>query len=162
MEFIMQLNGQNPRGGNSYFKASFPDEYRSSLFVYKFNKDQDSFLPGQGRGNITYEFINAFPQNISSVGVSYDASNVLEFTVTFAYERYITDRSGIFRSQVASSNNQATRSAPQDNPSAESRTDDKDSKLVNRDPVLETNRRRRDPRDRDINARAGYDPRFDR
>ena len=103
MEFIMQLNGQNPRSGNSYFKASFPDDYRSSLFVYKFNKDHDSVLKGQELGTMTYEFINAFPQNISSVGVSYDASSVLEFTVTFAYERYITDRTGVIR-EVTSSN----------------------------------------------------------
>ena len=73
MEFIMQLNGQNPRGGNSYFKASFPDDYRSSLYIYKFNKDHDSVLKEE-LGTMTYEFINAFPQNISSVGVSYDAS----------------------------------------------------------------------------------------
>tara|TARA_A100001515_G_scaffold52165_1_gene41186 strand:+ start:174 stop:1007 length:834 start_codon:yes stop_codon:yes gene_type:complete len=143
MEFIMQLNGQNPRSGNSYYKASFPDEYRSSLFVYKFNKDQDSFLQGQERGSITYEFINAFPQNISSVGVSYDASNVLEFTVTFAYERYITDRSGIFRPQIESSNNQATKSAPdpEDNPSSITTSDSgTKTKLVNKDLTEEEQR----------------------
>ena len=120
MEFIMQLNGQNPRGGNSYFKASFPDDYRSSLYIYKFNKDHDSVLKEE-LGTMTYEFINAFPQNISSVGVSYDASSVLEFTVTFAYERYITDRTGIIREVAASSagSNQALNGADlNDNPSS--------------------------------------------
>ena len=70
---------------------------------------------------MTYEFINAFPQNISSVGVSYDASSVLEFTVTFAYERYITDRTGIIREVAASSagSNQALNGADlNDNPSS--------------------------------------------
>ena len=116
MEFIMQLNGQNPRGGNSYFKASFPDDYRSSLFIYKFNKDHDSVLK-QELGTMTYEFVNAFPQNISSVGVSYDASSVLEFTVTFAYERYITDRTGVIREVTASSagSNQALNGADLNN-----------------------------------------------
>ena len=99
LEYILSVYGKNPKNRNSYYVAEYPDNYRSSLFLYKFNKDQNArwdvvnpFF--EYKGSIAYEFIGAFPQNISSTTVSYDPSQNLEFTVTFAYERYITDRTG--------------------------------------------------------------------
>ena len=119
MEYIAQLKGSTKQSRNSYYTVQYPDMYRSSLYIHKFNKDQDSFW-GAG-GSIVYEFIGAFPQSVSSVGVSYDPSANLEFTVTFAYERYVTDRTGIGAEGMAmeepSTGKQPLQGVPIDNPS---------------------------------------------
>ncbi len=132
MEYIMPLQGQNLKSGNVYYKAHYPNHYRSSLFIHKFNKDRNGVSGYRENarpatfnyntpGEITYEFINAFPQNISSTVVSYDASANLEFTVTFAYDRYITDRSSMKFAEPAtiagSKAPQATKDQAKDNPS---------------------------------------------
>jgi hypothetical protein len=148
MEYIMSMTGSSSKSTESYYTAAYPDSYRSELYVYKFNKDQDG--PGAAgvsrsgrdvqyssgpRGNITYTFINAFPQNISSTAVSYDPSSNLEFTVTFAYERYITDRTGAKNVDVTA--RPRTRSfsmpqldAPRDNPSAQRRNDKEGTRWI--------------------------------
>lgn len=132
MEYIMPLQGDNIKSGTVYYKAHYPNHYRSSLFIHKFNKDHDGVSgfrenarPAKYHynrpGEITYEFINAFPQNISSTQVSYDASANLEFTVTFAYDRYITSRSTSISkgpgSIPSSRAVQATKDQAKDNPS---------------------------------------------
>ena len=57
----------------------------------------------------------------SSTSVSYDPSQNLEFTVSFAYTRYITSKSvsrnGGTAGRVDVGRNQATKSSPIDNPS---------------------------------------------
>ena len=131
MEYIMPLMGQNVKGGNSYFTAQYPDSYRTEIYLHKFNKDHDGVdgFAENGRavkydygnpGEIVYTFLGAFPQNISSAVVSYDPSSNLEFTVTFAYERYITDKTGIMMPKISAldgGGSQPTLSAPKDNPS---------------------------------------------
>jgi hypothetical protein len=131
MEYIMPLMGQNVKGGNSYFTAQYPDSYRTEIYLHKFNKDHDGVdgFAENGRavkydygnpGEIVYTFLGAFPQNISSAVVSYDPSSNLEFTVTFAYERYITDKTGIMMPKISAPDgggSQPTLSAPKDNPS---------------------------------------------
>ena len=131
MEYIMPLMGKNVKGGSSYFTAQYPDSYRTEIYLHKFNKDYagvDGFAEnarpvkytyGQP-GEIVYTFLGAFPQNISSAVVSYDPSSNLEFTVTFAYERYITDKTGIMMPKISApdaAGSQPTLSAPKDNPS---------------------------------------------
>ncbi len=138
MEYILPLQGDNSTSSNTYYKASYPENYRNSLFLYKFNKDNAgiagftnvrgdtrpaTYYNLQSPGEITYTFINAFPQNISSTQVSYDPSANLEFTVTFAYERYVTDKTGVRRTPAASSRtsgNQALKATASigENPSA--------------------------------------------
>jgi len=132
LEYIMQLNGGSDSPSASYH-ASYPEDYRRPLYLYKFNKDHQG-VPSSRRGvhgaaanaygksgEITYTFVDAFPQNISSTTVSYDPSQNLEFTVTFAYTRYITDRT-LSRNSGGGAppdigRNQSTKSAPKDNPS---------------------------------------------
>ena len=130
MEYIMPLMGKNVKGGSSYFTAQYPDSYRTEIYLHKFNKDYagvDGFAEnarpvkytyGQP-GEIVYTFLGEFPQNISSAVVSYDPSSNLEFTVTFAYERYITDKTGIRMPKMnqLSGGSQPNLSSPKDNPS---------------------------------------------
>jgi len=39
----------------------------------------------------TYEFINIWPTNLTSMRVAYGQSNVLRCSVTLAYDRFVTD-----------------------------------------------------------------------
>ena len=42
---------------------------------------------------MTYEFVDAFPLNIISIPVSYEQSDILKLSVSFAYTRYVRFRS---------------------------------------------------------------------
>ena len=129
MEYIMALVGDSAQSTNTHYRAQYPDAYRSSLYIQKFNKDKDADWRVVNpffnvKGGIIYEFINAFPQNISSTQVSYDPSSILEFTVTFAYERYVTNKTrslgqGNARGAVSAGTRiiQAIQGRPGDNPS---------------------------------------------
>ena len=41
---------------------------------------------------MTYQFIGAFPLNLSAMQVSYEGSDVLRCSVSYAYTRYIRTR----------------------------------------------------------------------
>ena len=129
----MQCDSGDPNSKGVTYTASYPDSYRCLLYLHKFNKDHQG-VPSSRRGvhgaasnvygkpgDIVYTFVEAFPQNISSTSVSYDPSQNLEFTVSFAYTRYITSRSvsrnGGTSGRVDTRRNQATKSSPIDNPS---------------------------------------------
>ena len=126
MEYIMPLVGKNPKSSTSSFVANYPDNYKCDLHLYKFNKDMDAqwtvVNPFRPKGSIVYSFINVFPQNISSADVSYDPSQNLEFTVTFSYERYITNKTGIrnpgnLGQDSFSGRSQPMKNTSKDNPS---------------------------------------------
>ena len=136
LEYIMQMqcDSGDPNSKGVTYTASYPDSYRCLLYLHKFNKDNQG-VPSSRRGvhgaaanvygkpgNIIYTFVEAFPQNISSTSVSYDPSQNLEFTVSFAYTRYITSRSvswnGGTSGRVDTRRNQAIKSSPIDNPSS--------------------------------------------
>ena len=137
LEYIMQMqcDSGDPNSPGVTYTASYPESYRCLLYLYKFNKDvqgvprpnarKDGWYnddpKGRDASSITYTFIEAFPQNISSTSVSYDPSQNLEFTVSFAYTRYITSRSvsrnGGTSGRVDTRRNQAIKSSPIDNPS---------------------------------------------
>ena len=135
LEYIMQMqcDSGDPNSTGVTYTASYPDSYRCLLYLHKFNKDHQG-VPSSRRGvhgaaanvygepgSITYTFVEAFPQNISSTSVSYDPSQNLEFTVSFAYTRYITSRSvsrnGASAGKPNPTRRQALKSSPIDNPS---------------------------------------------
>tara|TARA_B100000131_G_scaffold81366_1_gene78247 strand:- start:143 stop:1162 length:1020 start_codon:yes stop_codon:yes gene_type:complete len=133
LDYVMPMQGKNLKAGNTFYRANFPESYKASLFIAKFNKDfygvpatkggvmgENIEATRKGSGHIEYEFINAFPQNVSSAGVSYDSSSNLEFTVTFAYDRYITNRSKITAPQIPQPTQKSTqplKNTSKDNPS---------------------------------------------
>lgn len=71
---------------NYHYRVRYPDEptigYRSEMFIQKFERD---FL-----GNyLEYVFVRAYPIAITSMPVSYNASELLKCTVSFTYNRYV-------------------------------------------------------------------------
>ena len=72
-----------------YYRMKFPKKYKSSIEITKFEKNLMSQDPVRGRTRpLTYTFIDAFPRTISSIPVTYDASDLLKCTVSFSYTRY--------------------------------------------------------------------------
>ncbi len=70
---------------NYHYRVRYPDGdngYRSEIFVQKFERDFS--------GNyLEYTFVRAYPIAISSMPISYNASELLKCTVSFTYNRYI-------------------------------------------------------------------------
>ena len=68
-----------------YYRMNYSNLYKTDgLYITKFEKDN--------RNSMTYQFIGAFPVNIVSMPVSYEASSILKCTVSFSYIRYIRTR----------------------------------------------------------------------
>ena len=140
MEYIMPLVGRNPKASNTTYVANYPENYKGDLYLYKFNKDRDASWGVVNpifdrKGSIVYTFINAFPINISSSDVSYDPSQNLEFTVTFAYERYVTDKTGVrtprgLGQDSFRANSQPLLNAPRRNPSNNIRHPNASAKML--------------------------------
>ena len=71
------------------YRMKFPKKYKGGLEITKFEKNLMSKDPVRGRTKpLTYTFIDAFPKTISSIPVTYDASDLLKCSVTFTYTRY--------------------------------------------------------------------------
>lgn len=66
------------------YRMQFPNTYKNDIFLTKFEKERNRAL--------YYTFIRAFPTNIVSMPVSYEASNILKCTVSFSYIRYVRER----------------------------------------------------------------------
>ena len=75
--------------GEFTYRMKFPAKYKGGLEITKFEKNLFSQDPVRGRTKpLTYTFIDAFPKSISSIPVTYDASDLLKCTVSFTYTRY--------------------------------------------------------------------------
>lgn len=68
---------------NAYYRMNYPDNYRCEIFLTKFEK-----LNVVAQPVLSYTFVDAFPINVSSIPISYDASELLKVTVSFSYTRY--------------------------------------------------------------------------
>lgn len=68
--------------GGYFIRMQYPEYYKSDMTkIIKFDRNY-------GR-EIQYQFIGLFPYNISSIPVSYGASEILKVSASFKYDRYI-------------------------------------------------------------------------
>ena len=70
------------RQTNYTYRVNFPNEYKSEIYIRKFERDY------AGR-NLEYTFLNAYPLSIDSMPVTYDESQILLCTVNFSFSRYL-------------------------------------------------------------------------
>jgi hypothetical protein len=83
-----EATGNGIRNDGFYSRVRYPSQYQSSeIQIAKYEKSlgsgNDSISPA-----IIYKFVNAFPKSISSIPVSYEASDLLKVTVSLSYDRY--------------------------------------------------------------------------
>ncbi len=70
---------------NYSYRVKFPEDYRVTLYVQKFEKDFDKYTE--------YTFVGAYPISINSMPISYESSQLLKCTVSFSYIRYFMNNS---------------------------------------------------------------------
>ena len=75
----------NARDESFSYRMKFPNTYKGSLEITKFEKNIDSRRKVKP---LTYQFVNVFPLSVNSMPISYDASQLLKCTVSMAYSRY--------------------------------------------------------------------------
>jgi len=96
MNKISSLQGK-PTINTSFYKFNYPDTYKyADINIVKYERDfrsQSDRLKPKGSikdpRSITYSLLKAYPVNIISIPVSYEASSILRTTITFNYDRYI-------------------------------------------------------------------------
>ena len=94
MTFINPIT-TNKRDLNAYGRFNYPDDYKETIHLTKFERDTfEASLPLDQNPTtrlMTYEFINVWPQNMTSMRVAYGDSNVLRCSVQLAYDRFFTN-----------------------------------------------------------------------
>ena len=90
------------RNVNAYGRFNYPEDYKEILHITKFERDTflDELpakttppqLPRESTTRLTsYEFVNVWPTNMTSMRVAYGDTNVLRCSVQFAYDRFFTN-----------------------------------------------------------------------
>ena len=90
---------------DEFYRMSYPDTYKSNTFITKFEKDEhDTPLftaddvryqtPPEKTTYLEYTFIDSFPTNIIQQPISYGPSDLLKYTVSMTYLRYVKERKG--------------------------------------------------------------------
>lgn len=94
--WMRYICGEQVSDGKSIYnnyRVRYPKSYKSeSISIIKFERNLN-IREKSGRLNepktMKYDFINAFPISITSMPISYEASQLLKVTVSFSYDRYI-------------------------------------------------------------------------
>lgn len=71
----------------THYRMNYPEKYKSDMYVVKYEKDIGNTL--------NYTFVGAFPTSVTSVPVNYQASELLQYNVSFSYIRYVRERKKI-------------------------------------------------------------------
>jgi len=112
------MRGFGDEEPGAYYRMSYPrghTGYKHDISITKFERD---FLKDPNEDSqrfnlqtlIAYQFIDAFPKQVTAMPVSYQGSELLQCSVTFGYTRYITMHSPGGK-LYDSENNYATRSS---------------------------------------------------
>ena len=89
MTYINPIHGgSNKRNLNAFGRFNYPEDYKEILHVTKF--ERDTFTKKASTKLSSYEFVNAWPTNLTSMRVAYGNSNVLRCSVTLSYDRFFT------------------------------------------------------------------------
>lgn len=80
---------------NQFFRLRYPEEYRRIISVVKFERN---FRGPKNTGNpaspptITYRLIDAYPDQISVIPLTYEGSIITKATVRFLYSRFVIEK----------------------------------------------------------------------
>ena len=79
------------RNLNAYGRFNYPEDYKEIIHLTKFERDTFG-KPKEYQSRLTtYEFVNVWPTNLTSMRVAYGDSNVLRCSVQLAYDRFFAD-----------------------------------------------------------------------
>ena len=89
MTYINPISARDKRVSNAYGRFNYPEDYKETIHVTKFERDLGTKNPTTKL--TSYEFIKAWPTNLTSMRVAYGESNVLRCSIQLAYDRFLTD-----------------------------------------------------------------------
>ena len=81
------------RESNAYSRFNYPEDYKETIHITKFERDtfiRESRNASYQSNMTSYEFVNVWPIDLSSMRVAYGDSNVLRCNIKFAYDRFFT------------------------------------------------------------------------
>jgi hypothetical protein len=79
------------RNLGAYTRFNYPDDYKEIIHLTKFERDTFSDKPGEYKSNLSsYEFVNIWPTDLTSMRLAYGDPNVLQCSVQFSYDRFFT------------------------------------------------------------------------
>lgn len=100
MQFIAGEEQSTAPNLNTFYRVKYPKAYKTTIYITKFERDINKI---SSSSNLVYSFYNAFPTAIISMPISYDSSQLLKCTVSFTYDRYLTEnKKGIDTSATTS------------------------------------------------------------
>lgn len=99
------VNGKSIRGSSrgstsdevsfddeNFYRMRYPNTYKRKISITKFERNVQFDRYGnllESPSMLTYQFLNAFPVNLTALPVSYEGSNITKTSVTFNYDRYV-------------------------------------------------------------------------
>ena len=81
----------NQRNTAAYSRFNYPEDYKEIIHITKF--ERDTFTEGAAdykSALSSYEFVNIWPTDLTSMRVAYGDPNVLQCSVQFSYDRFFT------------------------------------------------------------------------
>ena len=89
MTYINPISPRDKRVSNAYGRFNYPEDYKETIHVTKFERDLNTV---DSTTRLTsYEFIKAWPTNLTSMRVAYGESNVLRCSIQLAYDRFFAE-----------------------------------------------------------------------
>ena len=93
MSYINPIFNSGIRDSNAFTRFNYPEDYKETIHITKFERDtfiRESRNASYQSDLTSYEFVNVWPIDLTSMRVAYGDSNVLRCNVQFAYDRFFT------------------------------------------------------------------------
>ena len=93
MSYINPIFNSGIRDSNAFTRFNYPEDYKETIHVTKFERDtfiRESRNASYQSDITSYEFVNVWPIDLTSMRVAYGDSYVLRCSVQFAYDRFFT------------------------------------------------------------------------
>lgn len=85
-----------------FFRLRYPDTYKRIISITKFERNLRVVNSNivQSTPTITYRLIDAYPNQINSIPVTYEGSVITKTTVSFLYSRYVIERNQGYNNDI--------------------------------------------------------------
>ena len=93
MSYINPIFDSGIRESNAFTRFNYPEDYKETIHITKFERDtfiRESRNASYQSNMTSYEFVNVWPIDLTSMRVAYGDSNVLRCNVQFSYDRFFT------------------------------------------------------------------------
>ena len=98
MSYINPIFNSGIRDSNAFTRFNYPEDYKETIHITKFERDtfiEESRNASYQSDITSYEFVNVWPIDLTSMRVAYGDSNVLRCSVQFAYDRFFSSFDGL-------------------------------------------------------------------